>query len=404
MRFCKFPFLRFGPVLILALVHMVSDCYLMFLPALWLPLAHAFDLSSIQTGCVISIAFLPGNLMQPIYGLLADRFDAKWLVVIGPLMVVLCMSLLGLSNALWLTLLLLLIGSMGSGMFHPEAARLASRFSATGSSRAMSLFLGGGFLGSAIGPAWISATISGTGRELADSWQTIFPGLVVVLIGVVMVARLPSFHSARHANRQPSWTKVLAGRTQPISCLFGISFARAFAIQMLIYTLPMYLQDRSLGQMAIGRWMAIFLGAQGVGILCGGMTSPRHRERVTLIGSLLIVLLPVWLLPFLDAPVSLVALAATGLGAMWTLSVTIQLGQSIVQHGQRWVAGILMGFSWGIGALIAPPLAGYLCDQVSTQTSLMVGAAALTVAFGFSMALPLQCHLNKLKIMPDSTS
>lgn len=389
---------------ILSLLHLVTDCYTMFAIAMWLPLQRTFGLDGGQTGLLLALGLIPANVLQPLYGAFSDRFDAKWLVVIGPLLMVVCYSLLGLSKAVPLTLFLLLVGAAGSGMFHPEATTLAGRFGATGSSKAMALFLTGGFIGQTIGPLWISWTITGADHGFEDSWRTIFPGLIIVAMGAAMVSRLPSEQPQQRAGWGRSLVNVLAGRQRAVWCLVMMNVMRWVGLMLIMSTLPLYLdqkysplEDAEMVQRHVGVWMSIFLAGQGTGILAGGLLSRAHRERVPLLVAFLISLLPAWLLPFVHGGVAMVMLFAAGLCVGWTIPLAIHLGQSILPGGERWISGMLIGFSWGVGSLLSPPLAGYLCETYSADKSLMSGALALTAALVLAVSLPRQSTLNRLK-------
>ena len=391
-----------GRLVILAALHGVADCYSLFLPALWLPLQLRFGLSAVQTGLLIAAGWIPANVMQPVFGVIADRFDARRLVIVGPLLAAVCVGLVGLSQWLWLTVVLLMLGTAGTGMFHPEAAALAGRIGVAGRSRAMAVFLTGGFFGQAIGPLLISFAIAEKYDRTFDySWLTIFPGLAIVLVSAALLRGLPSVPISTAAVRRAPLVQILAGRYRTILCLVAMNVSRYFGLQMILQALSLYLKARGGDQMDVGRWMMVYIGAQGVGILLGGLTAPAHRERLMLILSLVVVLVPAALLPIIEGPSALVCLAAIGLCVAWTFSVAIQLGQEIVPGGQRWISGMMIGFSWGLGALTAPPLAGYLCDHVSTRAPFIVGAIMFAVALCCALTIPFQSHLNRLKSGPS---
>ena len=389
--------MRFTSLVILSGLHGVADCYLMFLPALWMPLQYRFELSPLQTGLLMSVVLMPANLMQPLFGVVADRINAKLVVVLGPLLAVVCVSLLGLSPWLGLSVVMLMLGAAGTGMFHPEAVSLASRLDASGSSRATAWFLTGGFIGQAVGPWWISQVISGPGRRFEDSWQAAFPGLVILAVGVLMIRRLPHVAPSNRQERRPALRVILKGRYRPVCCLIGMNIARYFGLQLILFTIPLHVGAVGLAQMNVGQWMMVYIGAQGVGIILGGLTTPPHRERIIILLTLVAVLVPTCLLPFVAHNVAVLPLAAVGLGLAWSFPVAIQLAQEIVPGAQRWISGMMIGFSWGIGSLAAPPLVGYMCQTFSTQVPFIVAAGTLVVAIALAAAMPSQSRLNCLK-------
>ena len=124
-------------------------------------------------------------------------------------------------------------------------------------------------------------------------------------------------------------------------------------------------------------------------------------------------LVPVAMLPFVEdlsansflsalPPVAkdwptLATLGVAGICIAWSIPATIRLGQDIVPGSQRWVSGMLIGFSWGLGAITAPTLVGFVCQKVSPRGSLMMAAIMLVVAVCFAISIPRQAHLNELK-------
>lgn len=379
-------------LLLLALVHWSVDCYVMFIPPLWLALQHGFGMNPLQTGIVIAFVQLPANLGQPLFGVLSDRFDARWFIVAGPALLIVGVGLVGLSAHLLLSVLLLFVASAGSGMFHPEGMTLANRFGARGSGRAMTLFLGFGFAGQVCGPLWISRVISEPAGRFQDTWHTIPQGVIFVAIGVVAIVGV-SAHAmvSGRGRRQPLFT-LLTGRHKPVWCLIAMSVLRWCCILILLYVLPNYLGE----QKTLGRWMALYGGAQGAGIILGGLTAPRHRERLVLVASLAAVMLPLWILPFTSGAGTAVTLAAVGLLIAWSIPTTISLGQAVVPGGERWISGMLVGFSWGIAAVIAGPLAGYLPNAFSTRVAFITAAACGTASLLLALAMPMQETLDRL--------
>ena len=389
---------RLGSLSILTLMHVVTDGYAVFVPALWIPLKETFGLTAVGTGVVIMVGLIPANLLQPVFGLLCDRYESKWMVVLGPLVAVVLLSLLGLSNWLWLTLAMLFLANAGVALFHPEAATMAGRFAAAGSPRTMSLFLAGGFIGQAIGPTFISWAIAeDLGRTFADSWITIFPGLVVMAIGAVMVLMLPKSHHPPRPQQRASFAQLLRGRHRAIWALVATNTTRFFGLNMILLTLPEYMNDLGLGQLDVGIWMTAFIWAQGATMFIGASITPAHRERSLLIGSLAATLIPAWIFPFVDNWAALIVLMFIGANIAWTIPVVVRLGQEIVPDGQRLISGMMIGLTWGMAILVAPPLVGYLCEAHSPKASFIVGAAALIAPLCSALLLPSQSRLDELK-------
>ena len=97
--------MRLGRLAILSLVHLVVDGYGTFIPALWVVIQDVFELSGLQVGLFLGLGMLPANVLQPFYGMVDQRF-ARWFVVLGPLLAVVCLSMVGLASSLTVLIML----------------------------------------------------------------------------------------------------------------------------------------------------------------------------------------------------------------------------------------------------------------------------------------------------------
>lgn len=389
---------RLGSLSILAMLHAVTDGYCMFVPVLWLPFKEIFGLSAVGTGLLIMVGLIPANLLQPVFGMICDRYESKWMVIVGPLVAVVFMSMIGLSSWLPLTLAMLFVANAGVALFHPEASTMAGRFAAAGSPRTISLFLAGGFIGQAIGPTFISRAIAqDLGRTLQDSWTTIFPGLGVLVIGVCMVMTLPKTQQVPRQQHRQSLASQLSGRHRAIWTLVSVNTFRFFGLNMILLTLPEYMSERGLGLLDVGTWMTAFLWAQGTTMFIGALLTPAHRERFLLVLSMAVILIPAWILPFVDGWMALLTLMVIGGSISWTIPVVLRLGQEIMPGGQRLVSGMMIGLTWGMAIIVAPPLVGFICQVYSPKMSLIIGAVSLIMPLCCALVLPSQLRLEQLK-------
>jgi FSR family fosmidomycin resistance protein-like MFS transporter len=381
----------------LSVLHFVVDTYALMIPALWLPVQHKFGLTPSETGLVLGICTLTFNLMQPLWGILSDRFDARWAISGGPLIAVAGVGLAIISPILPLTVLWFLIGGIGIGIFHPEAGVTATRLGRLGSSRTMGIFLVGGFLGQAFGPWWISIVLTNwTGAAMIGT-MTMLPGIVLAIIGMAMFGRPLERDKHVHEEDRVLWRQAIAGRHRPIWTLLAVNVTRYFSLFIILFSVPMYLEKAGHGQMMVGQWIGIFLAAQGVGLLLGGVTAGLNQERSTCIASTAAGLIPLILLPFLSGTAALVCMIAAGVIIAWAHAVVIQLGQGILPHCQRWVTGILIGFASGIVTLISPQLVGWLFENVSVQAPFVAAAVFGVAALIATLLLPSQATLDALR-------
>src|ERR1043165_955082 len=72
---------------------------------------------------------LSSSLMQPLYGIISDRYFRRFFAVCGPALTAIFVSLIGLAPSYAMLVTLLVAGGVGIGSFHPQAAAMASRAS-----------------------------------------------------------------------------------------------------------------------------------------------------------------------------------------------------------------------------------------------------------------------------------
>ena len=92
------------------------------------------------------------SFSQLLFGMWADRYHSRWLIWIGPLIGIVCISSIGLASSPVTLAMLFALGGLGIAAFHPEAAATAGALLPEQRSRAIAIFALCGYLGQAVGP------------------------------------------------------------------------------------------------------------------------------------------------------------------------------------------------------------------------------------------------------------
>src|SRR4026208_1640378 len=116
-------------VLLLASTHfLVAGCGTLYAPLLPL-LIPQLGLSLAAAG-VLQMCFQMANSVAQLgFGHVADRWRPRLLVMIGPVCAVSLLSLIGLSQNMWMLAAILVLGGLGGAAFHPPAAAMVHRTS-----------------------------------------------------------------------------------------------------------------------------------------------------------------------------------------------------------------------------------------------------------------------------------
>jgi len=169
--------------------HLVTDMPQGSLPAILPFLIAAGGLSYTNAaGLTFAVAF-SSSLIQPLFGIWADKKSMGWLIPAGPLMAGIGIALLGpLHGFYWLMFAAAIISGLGIAAYHPEAARMANQLAGKKKGGGMSIFSVGGNIGFAIGPALATPAMLLLG--LSGSAALAVPALVMFIIFITQLARM----------------------------------------------------------------------------------------------------------------------------------------------------------------------------------------------------------------------
>ena len=155
------------------------------LPMLWPAVRTTLGLTYSQLSYIDSIRVIFQTFSGPFWGMLADRYNRKWILVIGTGVWGLWTSLCGLVTDYHQLLILRIIACIGLGCLYPAAfSLLADAFGPKNRGRAMGTVSGIGMFGIVVGALVFSEVIG-----LSDEgWRYAFIGLglMSILSGLVI--------------------------------------------------------------------------------------------------------------------------------------------------------------------------------------------------------------------------
>jgi len=164
----------------ISLAHLAHDTYSAFLAPILPLLIEKLGMSLVMSAFLDIARKLP-SLLNPFFGLLAERTDARYFVIISPALTALSMSLLGVTDSYALLLVLLIISGVSSTLFHipsPGIIKASSKGDKIG--RGMSYYMVGGELARTLGPLLVTAAVSLWGLE--GTWRLMPFGFIASLI------------------------------------------------------------------------------------------------------------------------------------------------------------------------------------------------------------------------------
>ena len=373
------------PLLLLAMAHCLVDTFAMFAQPLWPDLKVNASLTDASVGYAFIVWSLATSLSQIVFGYWGDRHRGRWLIWAGPGIAVCCLACIGWAHSFWSLCLLLLVGGLGVGAFHPEAAALVGACSPENRSRAMSIFVLGGSIGQATGPVYAGFLTTEYGLPalaVSGLW-----GLAFVLLLLFAMPRMPAAPSTA-SGRTVSLGSAFRGKWLTAILVLVIGTLRVLPMLGTLFALSFLLKARGMEAFHIGVAQSVFQVSMGAGVLgCAVLVRTVHERRV------------LWLLPLFGvAP--LLASATVGYGALLvclTLGglafggatpVLISYGQQLLPEGQRIASSLTMGASWGIGGAIVAVVMGVCNRAEEPEMAIYLFASAPVLSSALCYWLP----------------
>jgi FSR family fosmidomycin resistance protein-like MFS transporter len=140
------------PFLLIFLGHVLVDASQGILPVVLSKQKELFELSYFQVGLMMMVLNLTSSVIQPVFGIISDRFRTAWFIPVGVLWTALALGFLGWSPNYLTALLLVGMAGLGTAAFHPRSMMAIFHLSGDKKGLGTAIFSMGGNLGFAIGP------------------------------------------------------------------------------------------------------------------------------------------------------------------------------------------------------------------------------------------------------------
>lgn len=367
--------------LIISFLHICNDMFSSFLAPLLPSLQGRFGVSYAAVSLVVAIYSFSSSLLQPVAGLIADRYDRRLLAALGPLLVVLGFGFLGFYPNLIVMAISLSVAGLGSALFHSSGAALAGQYAPAGKKGFwLSFFASSGMFGIAMAPMVAVGMENGVGLK----------GLALLTpLGAVAAFLLMRQAPPINIDAKPSSFRDLARVFRgEVAKLWAISTLRNVTFMSFSTTIPFWFAQRGISDAQMAITLSIYSFAAVAGTFIGGTLSDRvGRKRVlvmTMVGSL-----PIYAALMLFRPESwlyipLLALAGALMNA--GIPVAVAMAQEYEPKQIATVSGLLMGFTWGFAGLLYG-IIGPLVERFGVVPTLTVLGLLLIPALVITLSL-----------------
>jgi len=358
--------------------HFVVDVLNSIVPVLLAVLATSLSLTNAQIGLALTLFTFAGSLSQPLFGWLADRFRGRPTLLAGAGTAWMAAWFLGIAVAQtwWQLLACLLIGVLGSGLFHPIGASASAAAHPARAGSATALFFFCGQIGLALGP--LIAGLLFRGGALG-----VLPLSLVALLPAGLLLAAPA--APPRAIGTPHGERTVVHAAFAATTAFILLVAVRSSIQATYSAfLPKLFADRGWDPVAYGALAGTFMLTAAIGNVVTGELADRQGMRAATVWPLLLSV-PAGLI-CLWAPTPAAAFVACALAGVLIggqHSVLVLHAQRLLPARQGFAAGLILGFTFaagGIGVWVGGLVADYVGLLPVMQAITLLGAPAALLA------------------------
>jgi FSR family fosmidomycin resistance protein-like MFS transporter len=408
---------RLAPLICLALTHTLVDTCALLVAPLWprLNTIYAFSVAGLSLAFIVQS--LPTSVSQVIFGYFRDRRPNPLWLWLGPSMAAVFLTSIGLIEHRAVLFALLIIGGIGVGAFHPEAAVLAGRLIPGERTKGISMFMFGGSLGLALGPILSGIVVGGwsvTEDLTVGGWG--MSGLVVlmvpVLIAIFALRKIGGLAEAAAAvdrlsvedaapqteTSSASLREMLEGRLGFTAVLLLVCSLRLVPNMAMDKVLAFTLKQSRWGydEAMIGVAQSVFLIAASVGMFFMVFRFRAGWEKTFMVACPLLAIPLMLILGWQDCPAWLLftAVALSGLVLWGTSPAMVSYAQQQLPKGAGFASALTMGMAWGIGGLIQAPLTSYFESVGNPQLTFVACIPCLLIS-GIVAAFMPPCRVGE---------
>ena len=346
-------------VFAVSVAHLFNDWYMNYIQTL-LPFLLVAGLSISKGAYLIAAFTVTSSLVQPLFGILADRRNHRWMVYVGTLWAALFLSLVGVLESYILLFLAVSLAGLGNAAFHPQASAMINNAAGERKGFFQAIFMAAGNVGWALTPLLVVPFVQTYGLERTPLLA--LPGVLVALMMLWFANPRQTAAVTKPVAAAPPLWPIITKVWRELAKIMLVISCRSLSFFGLVAFLPLYLLHRDVEHLAGSRLLFLMLFSGALGGLIGGYLSDIFGRKIVIAGSL-IMACPLFNLFLLSSgPLSYVFLSLSGCCLLASFSVTVVATQDILSDNAAMAAGLMLGFGMGIGGL-GVGVVGWLAEQ-----------------------------------------
>lgn len=355
----------------LSIAHLVCDTYTGFLNPIMPFIAAKLGFTMALATVIVAITQICSNMFQPIFGFFADNINKRIFVFWGLILVSTFIPLAPSAPNVYLLTAFMVLGSLGSSFFHPQATGFINFFSNTNCSKNMGLFVSMGSLGFALGPLLAAYITQSIGFEKIS-----FTSILGLTLAATMFLFIPKLSATEPKPVKKSFFKTfkIILQNRQMDFLILIAMMKSLVTNSSCILLPFLWKSMGCSPFYIGFALFLFVFAGAI----GSFTSPRAEK---IFGSKKVLYFSMWAtLPLMSIfaliyktmPIfSMIVFAIIGFTTMLAQPVLIVWAQRTLPEYKSITAGFINGFCWGIIALLLSGL-GLIAEKFGIINTIII--------------------------------
>jgi len=378
----------------ISFAHLAHDTYSAFLAPILPLLIEKLGMSLVMSAFLDIARKLP-SLLNPFFGLLAERTDARYFVIISPALTAIVMSLLGSADSYAILVMLLIISGISSTLFHIPSPGIIKSSSEGKIGKGMSYYMVGGELARTVGPLLITGAISIWGLE--GTWRLMPFGLLASLI---LYYKLKDFHFIQKKFTKKSEKGDAMKEVKKFLPLFSVMggfmfFQSAMKMATTLY-LAVYLTQNgfSIWYASIALSVLQFFGVIGT-FLSGNISDKIGRQKTLVImssGAAITMTLFLWSSSVYSM---FTLLALLGIFMFANGPVMLSIIHEVDTNMPIFINSVYMSINFSISSIVVLAM-GFFGDKVGLDITYTI--ASVLAFFAIPFAMSINYAINKSNI------
>lgn len=351
--------------------HFINDIYTGVLNPIMPFIAAKIGISMAIATIILTISHIFSSLLQPFFGFFADNNVKRSFIFWGLILSSIFIPMSALAHNPIILVLFIIVGSIGSSLFHPQALGFASRFAKYSDvCKSMAIFVAMGTLGYSCGPIVSSAITQFFGMPKMPIMTVI--GCIWALLMFKFVPKLSDVEQvAQKFDFKTAFKRILTNRK--LNILNVIAMLKTMIMSACFILLPFLWKNMGYKPFYIGMSLFAFIFAGGIGSLISSNIEKKIGAAnvfyISMISTLPLMIL--FVLTYRPHPtISLVIFVIMGFITMMATPVTMLMAQNVLPEYRSIISGFINGFSWGIVAIVMSML-GFVAEKFGITNVLL---------------------------------